>query len=148
MADRQLKLASRNKDDIFLLYADFDNMKWINDTLGHQTGDSALLETAVILKKTFRQADLIGRVGGDEFIVLMTDHANQKTEEKVMARLQKKIARANSRKNRKFKVMLSIGTVHYDHNESCSIDELMIKADRLMYDNKREKKTSGQYSHL
>jgi diguanylate cyclase (GGDEF)-like protein len=111
-------------------------------------GDDALIETATILKSTFRQIDLIGRVGGDEFIVLITDHDNKKTEEKVMARLAKKIAKANSRKNRKFKIMLSIGTVHYDHSEACSIDELMIKADSLMYENKREKKTSGQYSHI
>jgi diguanylate cyclase (GGDEF)-like protein len=123
-------------------------MKWINDTHGHQVGDDALIETATILKSTFRQIDLIGRVGGDEFIVLITDHDNKKTEEKVMARLAKKIAKANSRKNRKFKIMLSIGTVHYDHSEACSIDELMIKADSLMYENKREKKTSGQYSHI
>ncbi|MEN8134679.1 MAG: sensor domain-containing diguanylate cyclase [Thermodesulfobacteriota bacterium] len=148
IADRQLKLAHRNKNDIFLLYVDFDNMKWINDTHGHQVGDSALIETATILKRTFRQVELIGRVGGDEFIVLMTDHDNRKTEEKVMARLAKKIAKANSRKNRKFKVLLSIGTVHYDHSEACSIDDLMLKADSLMYENKREKKTSGQYSHI
>ena len=147
IADRQLKLAQRNENDIFLLYVDFDNMKWINDTHGHQMGDSALIETALILKSTFRQIDIIGRVGGDEFIVLMTDHDNKKTEKKVMARLAKKITNANSRKDRKFKVMLSIGTVHYDHSEACSIDDLMIKADSLMYKNKREKKTSGQYSH-
>ena len=148
MADRQLKLAHRNKDDIFLLYVDFDNMKWINDSHGHQVGDRALIETATILKRTFRQVDLIGRVGGDEFIVLMTDYDNKENLKKVMARLAKKIASANSRKNRKFKIMLSIGTVHYDHSEACSIDDLMIKADSLMYENKLEKKTSGQYSHI
>jgi diguanylate cyclase (GGDEF)-like protein/PAS domain S-box-containing protein len=148
MADRQLQLACRKKDKIFLLYTDFDNLKWINDTHGHQMGDNALIETAEILKRTFRQADLIGRVGGDEFIVLITDHENKNPLEKVMARFEKKIAKANSRKNRKFKILLSSGTVHYDHDEACSIDDLMIKADRLMYAHKREKKTSGQCSHV
>lgn len=148
MADRQLKLACRQKENIFLLYADFDNMKWINDTFGHQMGDNALIETATILKRTFRQADLIGRVGGDEFIALITDHENNNPLEQVMARFEKKIANANSLENRKFKIMLSTGTVQYDHNSACSIDDLMIKADQLMYEDKREKKISGQYNHI
>jgi len=148
MADQQLKIARRNKSDIFLLYADFDNMKWINDTLGHQLGDTALIETAVILKNTFREADLIGRVGGDEFIVLVADQDNKNTGEKVMARLEKNINEANTRPNRKYKIMLSVGTVFHDHNHSYSIDDLMIKADKLMYKNKKEKKTAGLYSHV
>lgn len=148
LADRQLQVACRKKDKIFLLYADFDNMKWINDTHGHQTGDNALIETADILKRTFRQSDLIGRVGGDEFIVLITDHENKNPLQKVMARFEKKIAQANSQKNRKFKILLSSGTVHYDHRDGCSIDDMMIKADSLMYQKKREKKTSGHYSHI
>ncbi len=147
LADKQLKLASRSKDNIFLLYADFDNMKWINDTLGHQTGDNALIETAVILKNTFRQADLIGRVGGDEFIVLMTDHDKNKNEQTVIKRLEAEIKKANALKNREYKIMLSIGTVSYKYNRSCSIDEMMIKADQLMYEDKREKKEAGNYNH-
>ncbi|MDT8334412.1 MAG: PAS domain S-box protein, partial [Desulfurivibrionaceae bacterium] len=50
LAEQQLKIAHRNKDTILLLYADFDNMKWINDNLGHRMGDSALIETAAILQ--------------------------------------------------------------------------------------------------
>ncbi|MCK4838934.1 MAG: diguanylate cyclase [Desulfobulbaceae bacterium] len=148
MADHQLQVACRKKDKIFLLYADFDNMKWINDTHGHQMGDNALIETAEILKKTFRQADLIGRVGGDEFIVLITNHENKNPLENVLTRFEKNIAQANGQQNRKFKILLSSGTVHYDHDEACSIDDLMIKADNLMYENKRQKKASGQYSHI
>lgn len=148
VADRQLKLAQRNKNDIFLLYVDFDNMKWINDTHGHPTGDSALIETGEILTTTFREVDIIGRVGGDEFIVMMTDHDNEQVGKTVMTRLAKRIAETNSQQNRKFKIMLSIGTVHYDHSEMCSIEDLMLKADKLMYENKRKKKISGQYSHI
>jgi diguanylate cyclase (GGDEF)-like protein/PAS domain S-box-containing protein len=148
IADQQIKLACRKKDDIFLLYADFDNMKWINDTLGHQTGDNALIETADILKRTFRQSDLIGRVGGDEFIVLITDHENKNPLKKIMARFEKKIATANGLQDRNYKIMLSIGIVHYDHDEACSIDDLMSKADSQMYEKKRAKKKSGHYSHV
>lgn len=148
IADRQLKLAHRNKNDIFLLYVDFDNMKWINDTHGHPVGDNALIETGEILTNTFREVDVIGRVGGDEFIVMMTDHNNEQIEKMVMARLEKRITEANNQQNRKFKIMLSIGTVHYDHSEVYSIEDLMLKADKLMYENKRNKKIAGQYSHI
>ena len=122
-------------------------MKWINDTLGHQTGDNALIETAVILKNTFRLADLIGRVGGDEFIVLMTDHDETKNEQTVIKRLETEIEKANAMKNRSYKIMLRIGTVSYKYNHRCSIDEMMIKADQLMYESKREKKETGNYNH-
>ncbi|MCA1765370.1 MAG: sensor domain-containing diguanylate cyclase [Desulfobulbaceae bacterium] len=148
MAARQLKIAYRNKENIFLLFADFDNMKWINDNLGHQIGDLALMETAAILKKTFREADLIGRVGGDEFIVLVADNNTRKTGKMVMARLEENIAEANKRPGRRFKVMLSTGTVFCDHRRSYSIDDLMIKADKLMYRSKKEKQTAGLYSHI
>jgi len=148
LADKQLKVAARNKHEVFLLYADFDNMKWINDKYGHPAGDSALVETAVILKNTFRQADLIGRVGGDEFIVLLSDRKGRKSEETVIDRLEEEINKANSIKNRRYKILLSIGTVSCDSANTISIDELMIKADKLMYESKRQKKESGNYTHF
>jgi len=147
LADKQLKFASRSKDHIFLLYADFDNMKWINDTLGHQTGDNALIETAVILKNTFRQADLIGRVGGDEFIVLISERDNKKSAQTVVKRLEIEIEKANALQDRKYKIMLSIGTVSCNDSQKCSIDDMMIKADQLMYESKKEKKETGKYNH-
>ena len=123
-------------------------MKLINDTQGHKIGDNALIETAEILKKTFREADLICRVGGDEFVVLITNHNNRKSLERVLARLEEKITETNSRNDRKFKIMLSIGTIITDHSEVCSINDLMSKADSLMYKDKRKKKTSGQYNNI
>ena len=143
LADKQLKMAHRCDKDAFLLYADFDNMKWINDTHGHPAGDSALVETAAILTSTFRQADLIGRVGGDEFIVLMNEPKERQGEEVVLERLECEISKANSQPDRKYQILLSIGTVRYDHSEDTGIDELMSRADLLMYENKKQKKALG-----
>lgn len=143
LADKQLKMAHRCNKDAFLIYADFDNMKWINDTHGHPVGDQALVETAVILNNTFRQADLIGRVGGDEFIVLMNEPKERQGEEVVLERLASEIAKANSQPDRNYQILLSIGTVRYDHSEQTTIDELMSKADLLMYENKKRKKELG-----
>lgn len=148
LADKHLKMAQRRGENVFLLYADFDNMKWINDHLGHATGDNALVETAVILKNTFRQADLIGRVGGDEFIMLMSESMDSRGEEIVVQRLEQEIHKANSRANRKYKVLLSLGTVHYDHQEPATIDQLMRQADQLMYESKRRKKEMGLDNYL
>lgn len=149
LADKHLKMAQRCGKDIFLLYADFDNMKWINDTHGHPVGDNALVETAVILKNTFRQADLIGRVGGDEFIVLMSEPRERNGEVVVLERLASEIEKANSRANRKYQILLSIGTVRYNHLEQTTIDELMSQADLLMYEDKKKKKELGidNYRH-
>ena len=149
LADKQLKMAQRNGKGVFLLYADFDNMKWVNDTHGHPVGDNALVETALILKNTFRQADLIGRVGGDEFIVLMSEPPERRGEEVVLERLAMEIDKANRRANRKYQVLLSIGTVRYDHRQQTSIDELMSQADLLMYEDKKKKKALGldNYRH-
>jgi len=143
LADKQLKIAQRSCKDAFLLYADFDNMKWINDTHGHPVGDSALVETAAILTNTFRQADLIGRVGGDEFVVLMNEPKERQGEEVIMERLANEISMANAQPGRMYQILLSIGTVRYDHTEQTSIDELMSRADLLMYENKKQKKALG-----
>ncbi len=70
LAEQQLKTANRLKKKLALLYLDMDNLKRINDAGGHKMGDRALEEIAFILKKSFREADIVGRLGGDEFCVL------------------------------------------------------------------------------
>ena len=66
LATQQLKIAHRLKQGLALFYLDLDRMKWINDTLGHREGDRALIDTASILRNTFRASDIVARIGGDE----------------------------------------------------------------------------------
>ena len=73
LAEQQLKLSDRNKSGMLLFFADLDLLKWINDTLGHEEGDKALIEAANVFKETFRTSDIIARLGGDEFAVLAID---------------------------------------------------------------------------
>ncbi len=143
LAGKQLQTACRQEVDIFLLYADFDNMKGINDILGHKIGDLALVDTAGLLQDTFRQADLIGRVGGDEFLVLLSDNKGNSSEETVVSRLEENIRLYNQRPDIQYKILLSIGTVRYNPEEPCSIEELMSKADAMMYKSKKGKKQAG-----
>jgi diguanylate cyclase (GGDEF)-like protein/PAS domain S-box-containing protein len=70
LAEQQTKLANRTKTELLLFFIDFDNLKMINDMYGHHSGDWALIDTAKALKETFRESDIIARIGGDEFVVI------------------------------------------------------------------------------
>lgn len=64
LLDQQIKMANRLKREIFILYADLDRLKLINDTWGHQEGDQALIESATIFKRIYRESDIIACIGG------------------------------------------------------------------------------------
>jgi diguanylate cyclase (GGDEF)-like protein/PAS domain S-box-containing protein len=139
LADQQLRFSERYKRDMLLFFADLDGMKWINDTLGHEEGDSALREVSVILKDTFRASDIITRIGGDEFAILAIDTTGLYPEV-IMTRLQNKIDMHNKKGGKRYKISISMGTAYYDPANPCSLDELMSRADKLMYEQKRRKK--------
>ena len=63
LGNQQVELAKRHNDDIFIFYLDLDGMKSINDTLGHEFGDKALIDTSNIMHKTFRTTDILSRIG-------------------------------------------------------------------------------------
>ncbi len=73
LAEREVKLARRIKKNMLMFFFDVNNLKIINDTHGHAQGDQALRDLAAILKETFREADIIARIGGDEFAALAVD---------------------------------------------------------------------------
>ncbi len=137
LAQQQLKFANRNKTGMLLLFADFNNLKWINDTLGHHKGDLALIETANILKETFREPDIVARIGGDEFGVLAIG-SRRDSAEMLISRLQENLDSHNAKGKRHYELSLSMGIARYDPECPCSIDELLDRADTLMYEQKRE----------
>lgn len=139
LAEQQLKFSDRHKGDIMLFFADLDGMKQINDTRGHEEGDKALIDVADILKETFRSSDIMARVGGDEFAILAMD-TTEISPETIMTRLQKNIDTFNCSGSRSYKISISMGTAYYDPENPCSFDELMSRADKMMYEHKRSKK--------
>ena len=139
LAQQQLKLANRLMRKDFLVFVDLDRMKWINDTFGHQKGDEALAETADILKNTFRESDIVARIGGDEFAILTVETEDADIEA-INARLQGNTRDRNGKGNRGFHLSMSVGITRYDPEHPCSIDELLAKADKLMYEQKRDRK--------
>ena len=124
---------------MLLFFVDLDGLKWINDTLGHEEGDKALIETADVLKETFRTSDIIARLGGDEYVALTVDMTEAKSE-LFAARLQTLIDTRNNQKNRRYRLSISIGCSYYDPENHSSIDELITSADKLMYEQKQNKK--------
>jgi len=139
LAGQQLKLSERNKSGLLLFFADLDLLKLINDMLGHEEGDKALIEAANIFRETFRTSDLIARLGGDEFAVLAID-IKEANSEVFTARLQQMIDIRNNQEKRKYNLSISMGCAYYDPEDPCSIDELIVRADKLMYEQKQNKK--------
>jgi diguanylate cyclase (GGDEF)-like protein/PAS domain S-box-containing protein len=139
LAERELKMQERTKSGLLLLFADVDNMKSINDNLGHEKGDQALVEIAAIFKKVFRKSDIIARVGGDEFAVLGIG-ATSKDFDSFQSQLKHHLDMTNAMENREYKLSVSVGMAYKDLENRCSLDELISRADELMYEQKRNKR--------
>lgn len=139
LAQQYLKLARRTQAGAFLVFVDMDELKQINDTFGHPEGDMALIKTAEILRKTFRDSDLLARWAGDEFTVLATDVCN-KDDENILARMQERLEEHNAQKPIRYLLSLSVGVAHFDFQNPCAIEELVAKADQAMYEQKRSKR--------
>ncbi|MCU0820945.1 MAG: diguanylate cyclase [Spirochaetes bacterium] len=139
LAQKQLETAKRLKKRIFIIFIDMDNMKWINDTLGHREGDRALIEAAKILKTTYREADVIARMGGDEFAIVAMEYGDR-SDSGIYLRLINNLEIYNNEAGREYKLSMSFGMTHYDHDSNSTVDELLSRADTLMYENKKRKR--------
>jgi len=136
---QHLAAIRRNKKVPVILYADLDGLKKINDSLGHQAGDAAIIQTAEILKDTFRTSDIVARLGGDEFVVLAAI-GSEESADSLTARLQLRFELYNAQSSAAYKLSISVGVVHFDLDED-SIEEVTARADRNMYEDKRRKQT-------
>jgi diguanylate cyclase (GGDEF)-like protein/PAS domain S-box-containing protein len=142
LGEQQLKLASRLKKRVYLLYADVDDLKQINDRFGHKEGDRVLADLAAILKNSFRDSDIIARTGGDEFVVLAME-TTKANAEIFIKRLEEKLDIYNARPDvhGRYKLSISTGIATFDPELPSTIDDLVNRADAIMYKNKRNKKT-------
>ncbi len=139
LAEQGLKAAQRNGTEVLLIYGDLDNLKGINDTLGHQEGDQVLIDISNILKETFRESDVVARMGGDEFVMLAMN-CNEVSAEKLIIRFEKALNEHESQRKRPYPLSMSLGTACFDPQKSCSIEDLLTQADKIMYENKQKRK--------
>jgi len=137
-ATHQLKLAQRrNTRGLLFFNCDVDGLKEINDSYGHREGDLALVRIADALEQTFRDSDVLARVGGDEFVVLAPEAVGQ---EVILRRLEKSLKKSGRGESR-YELSLSVGVSRFDPQRPVTLGELMANADEAMYAQKKGRKT-------
>ena len=101
-------MAARTRSSVALLFVDVDGLKRVNDELGHVVGDLLLKETADVIRETIRASDIAGRLGGDEFCVLLMGDP-ELDPERVVERMQDTLSVHNARSGRTYHVSLVDG---------------------------------------
>lgn len=134
-AEPALLEARRTNRECVFGFIDVDGLKLVNDEMGHAVGDALIADVARVLRATLHESDLLARMGGDEFAVLVTDSAAQPLElqERLLAALQ----RFNDTSSRPYRISASFGLMSVCSTDSGSVDELLARADELMYRQKR-----------
>ena len=133
-----LELSRRLKKPAAFLYFDLDSLKQINDQFGHVEGDHALRSFAELLRHTFRESDVVGRLGGDEFAVLMTNASGAEIDN-ALERLEESVDVHNKKAPRGYNLGFSFGKVTIDAAGHANVADLMVEADALMYQQKKNK---------
>ena len=129
MAGTESQRSRRYKRPLSLVYVDIDNFKGVNDSLGHESGDELLTHVAAAIQGAVRGTDVVGRLGGDEFSVLLPETDHEKgmvVVEKVRRQL------LESMRKRNWPVTFSVGVTSF-RTAPESVDEMIREADRVMY---------------
>jgi diguanylate cyclase (GGDEF)-like protein len=140
IAQGHLRLASRTGHRFLLFFADLDHLKQINDRHGHHAGDDALVRVADVLRRTFRQSDVVARYGGDEFAILALDTSADEGAT-IRRRLGRALAEANEGEGRP--VGLSVGTIALDGRLEEPLGALLARADQALYREKAHRAAAG-----
>ncbi len=136
LAEQALRMSQRSLQPFSVMFVDLDELKVINDELGHAVGSSLLVETADLLRSRFRETDVVGRIGGDEFAV-----AGQFSSEAIALAAERVAANSRSQTGEaRLHPSLSIGHVTADPDRRDSLEDLLARADASMYQQKRRKK--------
>lgn len=117
-----------------LFFIDLNGLKQINDTLGHLAGDQALRDAANVLRATYRDSDILARIGGDEFVALA--HVMRDTNA-LRQRLRDHLAEFNAKGLRPYTLEVSIGTTVVNVTTDDDIESMIARADAAMYEEKR-----------
>jgi diguanylate cyclase (GGDEF)-like protein len=140
LAEQLTRVAIRGKKPMMVISVDLDGLKGINDTFGHKEGDAAIAETSQILRESFRNADLLARIGGDEFAILLTGGQAEFDSEKLDGRLQEIVEKHNNTNARQYKISVSAGFAYFDAAGTDTVEGWLHRADTMMYERKRQKK--------
>lgn len=145
LAEEHVRLALRRRQGFWLFVMDLDGLKKINDALGHPEGDRAIMRAARLLEDSFRKSDILARIGGDEFAALAIESVPTSLPA-ILQHFQEQVDRQNLEKASDYKISMSIGATFFDPNEPCSVEDLIAKADKELYRQKRERHARDERS--
>jgi diguanylate cyclase (GGDEF)-like protein len=137
-AEQLLKLVNRVHTHGWLIYIDLDGLKQVNDAKGHDAGDRLIVSAAKVLRESFRDSDVVGRIGGDEFVVFATGTSTPVLE--IEQRIASNIEHRNACFPDEPPLSMSIGVIRCDPHSLHSLDEMIHQADAAMYIEKRRKR--------
>ena len=141
-ARQQLRSATRANRSACVFFVDLNDMKGINDSLGHEFGDRALTSTARVLRSVFREADIVSRLGGDEFAVFAGE-CGVSDVAALRARLRSRTTELNDTRSEPFQLSMSVGAAVFEPGSRADLEALMELADQNMYEEKRAARAAG-----
>nr|WP_168711032.1 EAL domain-containing protein [Ningiella ruwaisensis] len=145
--NRTLENLSKTEDDsrpdAALFFIDLDSFKQINDTLGHELGDKVLAEFASRLRQIFRDQDTLIRIGGDEFVIVLTGNLNRDGLEQICHKIMQSLERDFQVGEHTLDVSCSVGVAVAE--ASVDINELLKRADVAMYQAKQSGKNTYRF---
>ncbi len=140
LADRMrqgMAQAKRRSHPLAIAFLDLDGFKTINDDCGHEAGDQLLITLSDRMKQTLREGDTLARIGGDEFVVVLLDLADETTSEPMLTRLLAAAAQPVEFGDIILQVSASLGVTFYPQIEDIDADQLLRQADQAMYQAKQ-----------
>lgn len=137
LGQKSIDLALEMKNTGIIFFIDMDGLKTINDTYGHKMGDEAIKAQALVLKKSLRMNDVVGRIGGDEFVAIAIGMTPESLP-KIRKKIEKQSAIISTEKNFPFTLSCSIGAISFTDSEK-NLSELLLGADALLYEEKHQK---------
>lgn len=140
LAGKSLALVPRAGSRVQVVMADIDGLKAVNDALGHAPGSAMIVAAAKVLRRSFRAADIIARIGGDEFAVFVPGADNP---DAIAARIEAQTREANQHDQLPACLSLSVGVTESIQEGAASMDDLLRDADAAMYRHKQAKRQGG-----
>lgn len=137
-AEKHVRLAQRLGHSVGVMYLDLDNLKQINDVLGHRVGDKAITALASAIQNVLRDSDVAGRIGGDEFVVVMMTPDEQALP-KTAARIRAALKSLCIDELEQVSLSVSIGTRLFQVSDLVGIDRMVSLVDERMYEDKHNK---------
>ncbi|HHU36381.1 MAG TPA: GGDEF domain-containing protein [Treponema sp.] len=143
LAGNQHRLNIKLKKKSLMIFIDIDGLKKVNDLHGHEEGDWVIMMTGEVLRKAFRDMDIIARLGGDEFTVFIPNSGIEKLSV-FKRRMNTQIKTVNKDSEKPFKLSMSIGAVECSFRDEKPIEYYMKRADEKLYKEKRRKKEARE----